>query len=348
MFLIMCQESWGLLLQSAPFVLLGLIMAGLLKAFVPPAMVLAHLGQGRVWSVIKATLVGIPLPLCSCGVLPTAVSLGKQGANRGAVAAFLIATPETGVDSIAASLALLDPLLALARPVAALASAMAAGLTENFWYWQPPVQLSPQPRPIPMTLPPRPLSLHQRLLQGLRYALGEVWSDIAVWFLCGLLIAGVISALLPAGLLANTLGGGLAPMLLMLAAGIPLYICATASTPVAAALILKGLSPGAALVFLLVGPATNLASLTLLWNLWGGAATLRYLAVLSGMALLCGLALDACYQGLGLTAAALVGQSAEFIPSWLEHFSALLLLACSIKPLAMHLRRLSQRFNQEA
>ena len=182
-------------------------------------------------------------------------------------------------------------------------------------------------------------TLGQKLRAGLAYAQGELWADLAGLFLLGILIAGIISALVPEEAMTRYLGGGLSSMLLMLLAGIPLYICATSSTPIAAAMILKGVSPGAALVFLLAGPATNITSLTVLLGILGKRATAIYLAAVAGVAVLAGLALDQAYQGLGLSAQATLGQAGEIIPSWARLAGALLLLIMSIKPVYKIFRR---------
>ncbi|MEW5913687.1 MAG: SO_0444 family Cu/Zn efflux transporter [Thermodesulfobacteriota bacterium] len=343
-FIINClAESWRLLVDSAVYMLLGILAGGLLKMYLSPAIVARHLGQGRVRPVIKAALLGVPLPLCSCGVLPAAASLKQQGANNGATTAFLISTPESGVDSMAITYALLDPLMTLARPLAALATALTAGLAENFLGPARGVAAAPPALSCPvdgccdgLDCPPQEHAQHhtwaQRLRAGLRYALLELWGDLAGWFLVGLVLAGVITTLVPAEVMTRHLGGGLGSMLIMLAVGIPLYICATASTPIAAALILKGVSPGAALVFLLAGPATNVTSLTVLFGLLGRRATFIYLAAIAVMAVLCGLALDQLYAVLGISAQAVVGQAAEIVPDWARLAAAMLLLALSVRP----------------
>lgn len=337
--------SWDLLREAAVYILFGIVAGGLLKVFLSPAYIARHLGQGRVLPVVKAALFGIPLPLCSCGVLPAAAALKKQGANNGATVAFMISTPESGVDSISISYALLDPLLTVARPLAAFASALAAGLVENFW---PRPQEPPGPLPLPLPLlsaavvsAPAPATLAGKFGSGLSYAFGDLWGDIALWFFSGVLLAGLITVLVPEAWITAYLGGGLSGMLLMLLFGIPLYICATASTPIAAAMILKGVSPGAALVFMLVGPATNLASLAVLVKMLGKRATVLYLVVLASSSVGCGLLLDRVYDGLGISARAIIGEAAEIVPESLQWLGALILLALSLKPLG---RALSRRF----
>jgi len=337
-------EAWRLLEDSAVYVLFGLVVGGLLKVFLSPDAVARHLGQGRVRPVFKAALFGIPLPLCSCGVLPAAASLKKQGANNGATAAFMISTPESGVDSMAITYALLDPIMTVARPAAAFVSAVAAGLAENFWGGAGKVLPAPQPDLSCAVgcccdgvacAPDEPAFHHnfsQKIRAGLGYAFGELWSDLAGWFLVGLLLAGIITSLVPDAIMAHYLGGGLPAMLLMLAFGIPLYICATSSTPLAAALILKGVSPGAALVFLLAGPATNITSMTVMLGILGRRAAVIYLAAVAIFAVLCGLALDSLYASLGISAGATLGQAAELVPAWVKLPVAVALLALSVRP----------------
>ncbi len=337
------SQSWQVFLQAAPYILLGLLVGGLLKVFMSPAYVARHLGRGRFMSVIKAALFGIPIPLCSCGVLPAAAALKKQGANNGATTAFLISTPESGVDSISITYALLDPILTVARPVAAFISAFVAGFTENLV--NPPATKTIAPDLScaidnccdGVDCSPKEHARHHSFLEktwyGLKYAATDIWADLVGWFFIGIFLAGLITVLVPDELFATYLGGGLSSMLLMLAFGIPLYICATASTPIAAALILKGVSPGAALVFLLVGPATNITSLSVLIGLLGKRATAIYLVAIAIVAVISGLLLDAVYNSLGINVRAVVGQAAEILPHWFVIGSALLLLVFSVKPL---------------
>jgi len=348
------REAWELLLASSVYIFLGLLASGLLRVFLNPGSVARHLGRGRFRSVFKAALLGIPLPLCSCGVLPAAAALRKQGANRGATSAFLISTPESGVDSIAVTWALMDPIMTVARPVAAFVTAAAAGIVENLFGADPGSPDAPPDLRCPVDgccdgrdCPPERHARHHTFLEkagaGLRFALTDVWGDIAPWFLAGLLLAGFITALVPEQLLGRFLGGGLPSMLLMLAAGIPLYVCATASTPIAASLILKGVSPGAALVFLLAGPATNVTSLTVLAGILGRRATAIYLAAIALFAVLAGLAVDQAYAALGVSARAVLGQASHGVPAWAEGAGAAALLSLSVRPLARSVRRRAHR-----
>ena len=189
-------------------------------------------------------------------------------------------------------------------------------------------------------------SFFEKIKAGIGYAFGDLWEDIAKWFLFGILLAGLITVLIPDDVFSKYLGSGLSAMLLMLAVGIPLYICATASTPIAAALILKGVSPGAALVFLLVGPATNVASLTVITGILGKRATAIYLGTIAVSAVCFGLVVDQVYAGLGISAQAMVGQASEVIPLWGQWAGALLVLALSIKPINGILKSLKARIDR--
>jgi len=336
-------QSWNILLESSVFILFGLIVSGLLRVFLNPGSVSRHLGQGRFKSVFKASLMGIPIPLCSCGVLPAAAALKKQGANNGAVTSFLISTPESGVDSIAITYALMDPIMTVVRPVAAFVTAFAAGITENL-LGKPDTDSPIVPD---LSCPVdgccdgqncRPEvhrnhhSFTEKIQAGFRFAFTDVWADLAVWFLFGLLLSGIITVLIPESVFSRYMGGGMGSMLIMLGVGIPIYICATASTPIAATLILQGVSPGAALVFLMTGPATNVTSLTVLIRVLGKRATGIYLAAIASCAVGFGLLVDWIYAAVGISAQAVVGQAGEAIPHAVELTGAIIILALSVKP----------------
>ncbi|MCF8041732.1 MAG: SO_0444 family Cu/Zn efflux transporter [Desulfarculaceae bacterium] len=337
-------ECWRLLAEASIYIIFGLLVAGLLKAFLSPNFVSRNLGQGKVGPVFKAALFGLPLPLCSCGVLPAAAGLKRQGAGRGAVASFLVSTPETGVDSIALTYALLGPVMAIARPLAAIITALVTGLGMGVLKDKQEQASAPADRTCPVDAccdgvdcAPEAHAHHHSLWQrfgaGLSYARGDLWEDLAAWFWLGIILAGVIAALVPEDFLARYLGGGMGSMLIMLAVGIPLYICASASTPIAAALILKGVSPGAALVFLLAGPATNVTSLTVLVGVLGKRGTALYLVGIALGAVASGLLLDQFFALSGLSPLAVAGAAGEILPDWLRQAGAGFLVLLSIAPL---------------
>lgn len=339
------SEIWWILVESAPFVLFGTFLAGLLYIFLNPETIYRRLSKNTLGSVFTASLFGIPLPLCSCGVLPAAVSLSKQGANKGAVLSFLISTPESGVDSIAVTYALMDPLMTIMRPVAAFVSAIIAGIlgvvTDTSEKNDAPSRPDLTCRvdgccdgvDCPVELHRNHHTVGEKLWSAMKYAFGELFEDFAPWFVIGVIAAGVLTALVPDGFLEHYLGGGILTMLLMLAMGIPIYICATASTPLAAALVLSGVSPGAALVFLLAGPATNAASFSVVAGNLGRRATVIYVATISVVAVAMGLLTDFLYGALNITPRAYAGDVSEFLPDAVKGVLAvgmILLLAVGI------------------
>ena len=298
------HSSWHILQESSVFILFGFFMAGILKALVPDEFIGRHLGKNSFVTVVKSSLLGIPIPLCSCGVVPAAAGLQKQGASKGATASFLISTPETGVDSIAITYALLDPVMTILRPIAAFVTAVCAGtfvnLTDRHEAVEPkgPVGV---PRPNQCgAVTPKKQTMWQRLHGGITYAFTDLLSDIAGWLVVGILIAGVISSFLSPDFVSAYLGDGMFPMVVMLVISIPLYICATASTPIAAALALKGMSPGAAIVLLLAGPATNIATLTVVTRLLGKKVTVIYIMSIVVCSLAIGYATNVLYLWMGM------------------------------------------------
>jgi len=297
------EEGWHVLTQMSPWLLGGFLIAGVLSQVLDAERIGRWLGKGGIKSVVGAALVGAPLPLCSCSVLPVATSLRKEGASRGATSAFLISTPETGVDSVSVTWGLLGPFMALARLVSSVLTAIVTGLA---------VALTPEEEePVTEELPgccmhpeepPAPMDCCETgeeegksdgfARRVLRYAYVDMMDDLAETLLLGLALAALAAALLPAELLDSAVMSGPGSYLLMLVIGVPLYVCASASTPIAAALIAKGLSPGAALVFLLAGPATNLATLAVLKKALGGRAAVVHLSVLAVMTLTFGWLVD--------------------------------------------------------
>ncbi len=338
------RESWDILMESSIYILFGFFVAGLLYIFVSPEKIAKYLGRGKIRSVIYASFWGIPIPLCSCGVLPTAVSLKKQGANNGASIAFLISTPESGVDSIAITYALFDPIMTIARPISAFITGTTAGILENISGSKSEsyVNLTQETCKVDGCCSgdncsedehKRHHSFLEKLWAGLKYAFIDLIGDIAKWLIIGIVIAGLISYLIPPDFVVKYLGGGIQSMIIMLIIGIPLYICATASTPIAAALVLKGMSPGAALVFLLAGPATNTTSIPVITKFLGKKATGIYLATIAVMSLILGLTLDYVYLALGIKAFALSGQVKEIFPASVRIIASLSLILLMINGL---------------
>jgi uncharacterized membrane protein YraQ (UPF0718 family) len=326
--------AWMVFVESAPYMLFGFFIAGIIYVFLKPEKVARYFGGRGVRPVVLSALAGIPIPLCSCGVIPAAAGLKKQGASRGATLSFLISTPETGMDSIPITYALIDPLMTVIRPVAAFFTAVVAGIAESLLGHRDaadrekvlPAAPVPGARQASPATPAARQPLTQKVSTGMRYAFGELLGDIGPWFVFGILLAGLIITLVPDDLINGYLGNPLLAMAAMLVAGIPMYVCATSSTPIAAALILKGLNPGAALVFLLAGPATNVATLSMVSGMLGKRSVAIYLAAIVGCSFAMGLLVDFLYATFQIQPLAVAGQAAELLPEWMKLVSASILM----------------------
>ncbi|MCB5162797.1 SO_0444 family Cu/Zn efflux transporter [Marinomonas algarum] len=330
--MIFLDNFMALFLESAPWLLLGLVMAGLLKVFVPMSWMNQQLGGHGLKSTVKAALFGAPLPLCSCGVIPAAIGLRRAGASKAATTSFLVSTPETGVDSISVSYVLLGPFMAIVRPIAAMSSAILAGLlvgkeekqvvsgSENT-----SIEGCCSQSVAPVTSGSSCCSSRtskpsegvlKKTQAGLVYAATEMLDDTAVWLVTGLVFAALIQTYVPDGFLASW-GNGLLAMLVMMMISVPMYICATASTPVAAGLLLAGVAPGAVLVFMLAGPATNIATLGVVAKELGKRALVGYLGGVLGGALIFGYLVDIAVMHFNIAIVPQIGPEHELTPVWL-------------------------------
>lgn len=283
---------------SAPYLLLGYIIAGVINVYLPASWLTKHLGDNSFSHSVKAAFIGAPLPLCSCGVIPTALGLKRRGASNNATASFLVATPETGVDSIAISYALLGPVFAIFRPVAAIFSAILAGELVRAFSRQ---QLETTAKASGCCCKHSANSestAKKGLVDVFHYGLIKMLADTATWLLIGIVFAALIKAYVPESFFAQW-GSGLLAMLLMVLVSIPMYICATASTPIAVGLLVAGVSPGAVLVFMLTGPATNIATLGIVGKEMGKRGLLAYLVGVIGGAITMGYILDFLFAHYG-------------------------------------------------
>ncbi len=285
------REIFELINSMAPYLLLGFLLAGLMHAFVPQNLYRRYLGGNSFRSVLNAALLGIPLPLCSCGVIPTAMSLRKEGASKGATVSFLISTPQTGVDSIIATYSLIGLPFALLRPLAALVTSLFGGCLVNR-FDDKDVCSTSCAAPSESVDGGVRVSFRQRLQSAFRYAFVEMMQDIGKWLLLGLVVAGLITVFVPDSFFALFADKPLLSMLLVLAFAVPMYLCATGSIPIAVALMLKGLSPGTALVLLMAGPAVNVASMLVISKVMGKKTLLFYLLSIVSGAIAFGLAID--------------------------------------------------------
>jgi uncharacterized protein len=282
-------KSWDVMAIMAPYLLLGFFVAGILSAFVPVSFIERHLGKRGLWQIVKASLLGVPIPLCSCSVIPVAASLRRHGATKGATISFLTSTPQTGVDSIAATWGLLGPLFAVFRMAVAFVTGVICGVvTEAF---TPPSAESAESadecrdESCPTCNPTIGVC---KWKQVFNYGFGTLPRDIGKALLIGIIISGLLGALVPADFFTRYLNSEWLSMLAVMALGIPLYVCSTGSIPIALAMIGMGLSPGAALVFLITGPATNTATIATVLKTMGLRAVVIYLITLAGCSLAAG------------------------------------------------------------
>ena len=360
------NNIWLVFLDTAFWLLIGLLAAGVVKSFIAEDTMKRWVGGHGIGSILRAALFGAPLPLCSCGVLPAAIGLRRAGASKEATVSFLISTPETSIDSVAVTYALMGPVMAIFRPLAALFNAVATGLLTTLVadevvpektssssaleksccsskIQQPEVVSSSccatksEPEhaetrssccSTDKAVKPAP----NKFMLVLSYAGAELLDDISTWLAIGIVLAGIMLTFIPPDWLAQW-GGGFSAMLVMLVVGVPMYICAVASTPVAAGFLLAGVSPGAVLVFLLVGPATNIASFALLKRELGLKVTGVYLFGLSIFSLMMGLLLEWLIMVRGWQIEASLGHAHAMLPGIVSWVSAFILILLAIKPL---------------
>ena len=297
--------------EMAIYLVFGFLVAGALHVFFPDSIVRKHLGKPGILSMIKSTLFGIPLPLCSCGVVPVATSLRRSGASKGATVSFLISTPQIGADSFLLTYSLLGWVFAVFRIVTSILTAILAGLSLLLFDQDTAEQKQADTQNAAQT------TSAQRMKELPSYIEYELFGSIAGTLLIGVFVAGLIGALLPEGFFMLYFNYPFLSMLVMLAVGIPMYVCASASTPIAASLVLKGLNPGAALVFLLTGPATNAVNLSTVSSIIGKKSTALYLASISIAALVMGYLFNLLIGRIGMETILQTHQH-EMLPSWLK------------------------------
>ncbi|MBE0350530.1 SO_0444 family Cu/Zn efflux transporter [Pseudoalteromonas lipolytica] len=370
------NNFWQLFLLSAPWLMLGLLIAGLLNVYLPANFLNRHLGKEGLWTTIKAAFIGAPMPLCSCGVIPAAIGLRRAGASKSATTAFLVSTPETGVDSVSVSYVLLGPFMAIIRPIAAVCSAIAAGVlvgkdheihsqhkhqaataddnSAGCCSSNTAAEVKKEPSCCSSNTSAEvkkessgfstedsasikadrccksekpSLSIESRVAKfkrAIRFSCNKLLEDTMVWLVIGLFFAALVQTYVPESYLSQW-GSGIFAMLVVILISIPMYICATASTPIAAGLLLSGVSPGAVLVFMLAGPATNIATLGVVGKELGKRAVFAYLTGVIGMALLFGFLTDYLVDEFGFVVAPMMGTEHEVLPHWLSLASGIIL-----------------------
>ncbi|KZN59605.1 hypothetical protein N473_25605 [Pseudoalteromonas luteoviolacea CPMOR-1] len=442
------NNFWQLFVISAPWLMLGLLLAGLLNVFIPKGFLQRHLGKEGLWTTIKAALIGAPMPLCSCGVIPAAIGLRRAGGSKSATTAFLVSTPETGVDSISVSYALLGPFMAIIRPIAAVTSAITAGLlvgrdnhdevdkkasenasgnhtsccaneseaTVSACTTQPATSKKEEKEAACCAKAPQVVAsacvtqsetanektssccnkepavamvesssccsteqamqdsapklereqasccavenkkfesevstccsskakggsrLLSKLWQAVKFSCNKLLSDTMVWLLIGIFFAALVQTFVPTAFLAQW-GEGILAMVVVILISIPMYICATASTPIAAGLLLAGVSPGAVLVFMLAGPATNVATIGVVAKELGRRAVIAYITAVTGVAIVFGFLTDFLVSHFGFEVSAMAGHEHQLLPSWMSQLMALVLVMLMLRLFAMDIMK---------
>ncbi len=361
----------ALSLEASPWLVLGLVIGGLMKSLIPTAFLQRHLSGSGLPSIVKAALLGAPLPLCSCGVIPAALGLRRAGASKPATVSFLVSTPETGIDSVSISYALLGPFMAIVRPIAAITSAITAGLLVGRSEDNAPVSAIASDAetsccsskeevveeasccstesvaikkeedlsgvkelgsccPSSSNEEPKPVGIMKKSWDGIVYSFTDLFDKVLFWLVIGLVFAALVKTFIPVTFLAEW-GSGLPAMLIMLVVGIPMYVCATASTPIAAGLLLAGVSPGVAMVYLMAGPATNISTLGVIGKELGRRSLIAYLTGVSVVALLTGFIVDYLVGLWNIDVQAQISHSHDMVPSVIAWASLLVLVAVVIK-----------------
>ncbi|QSS97834.1 SO_0444 family Cu/Zn efflux transporter [Psychroflexus sp. ALD_RP9] len=342
---------WDLTIEMAPYLLLGFLIAGLLNGVFTKNWLQRKLGKPGFASSIKAALFGIPLPLCSCGVIPTGVSFHKNGASKGATTSFLISTPQTGVDSILITYALMGWAYAIIRPVIAFVTGVFGGfIADNYVLSEQINAPKCDDNSCSSCEVEDSASKKQTWFNRIfRYAFVTFLQDISRYLVLGLALAALITVAVPDSLFTEYVDQAWLNMLIVLIASVPLYVCATASVPIAAALLLKGISPGAAIVFLMAGPATNIATFTVLWNTIGKKTTLVYLSSIIGGALFFGFLIDytlpETLYNYFLPITTITEQHQHILPHWLMIGSGIILIYLIIQ--AEVIRYIPQKQNSK-
>lgn len=333
------KDFIAILNEMSPYLLLGFLFAGILKVVFPQNFIDKYFGKTNLKSVIYSTILGIPLPLCSCGVIPTSISFYKSGMSKGATVSFLISTPQTGLDSILVTYSLLGLPFAILRPFVALFTGVLGGAVSNFWEKPKPILIEKLDSKTQKNCScdscecsedkrEKTIRKHSKIYEMFKYAFVDFLQDISKWLIIGLLLAAFISVLVPNDFFEQFIGSQVLEMIMILLVSIPLYVCATASVPIAAILMTKGLSAGAALVFLMAGPATNAATITVLRNTLGKRSMWIYLISIITGALFFGTIINQFLPSswFDILHFGEHHQHHEMLPSWLEWGSSLLLI----------------------
>ncbi len=396
-------NTYYLALDASFWLVIGLFIGGLFKTLIPTEFLQRHLSTEGFGSIIKAAILGAPLPLCSCGVIPAAMGLREAGASKSATTSFLVSTPETGVDSVFITYAMMGPFMAVVRPITALFSAITAGTLVNVFDTDNPQPVvtdkhemssccssktedkieeklkssccssktevieeasccstqdvkqtsccsqekqevkessccSSEKEQVQETSccssshkePHEQVTTLSKIINGVKYAFTDLLDNIIFWLVIGIVFAAIVQTFVPSDTLIKY-GSGWLGMLVMLLVGIPMYVCATASTPLAAGFLLAGISPGAVIVFLLAGPATNMATLGIINKQMGKRTMWLYLVGIMSTALISGFVVNYLVNLWHIDLSQHLTMSHGHVPEWMQLASFILLLALSLR-----------------
>lgn len=325
-------EVWKLIIEMAPYLLFGFVMAGLLHILIPQRKIYKYLSKPNFGSVVRAALLGVPLPVCSCGVIPLAAHLKKQNASDGSTLSFLVSTPTSGVDSFFATYSLLGPIFAIVRPIAAFTSGIFVGVFSNIISTKSRSKLEDEKFSCNICdiSQPHTHTLWEKIRRVFTYAFFDLVEDTGKWLFIGLILGGLITFLIPEAFVGSYLGIPYIAYIVMLLIGTPMYVCATGSIPIAASLVLKGMAPGAALVFLIVGPATNTATLSFVGGKLGVKSLIVYLISIITTALIFGILFDYVLH-ISVSEILVSMREGFHLPMWIKTLAGIILIALLIR-----------------
>ena len=311
------NEVSQLFIMMSPYLIMGFMISGILYIYTSKELITKNVGNPGLMSIIKASILGVPMPLCSCGVIPVATSMHKRGATKGATLSFLISTPQTGVDSILLTLNQMGPQFAIIRPIIALITGIIGGFigekfTENDLEYNSKSNYTHG---------------NKKFIDGIKYAFITLPQDIINPLIKGILISGLIAILVPSDFFASYNINGLMAMILIGITSVPIYVCATASVPIAMVLISKGLDPGAAFVFLMAGPATNAATISVIMNSLGKKIVYIYIAVIFISAIIFGTLINLFLDPASIPNHSGHNHSHNLIWDWFSNISIYMMLA---------------------
>ena len=337
--MVVLEKILYIALSAAPWIIIGFFLAGLIKGFIPDTALRRYVGGTGLISIVKAAFIGMPLPLCSCGAVPTAMSLHRGGTGSGPATAFLISTPGIGADSLTITYALLGPVMTAARVIGSIITAVVTGMLVSAGSVKSgnysPIEECGECCSGGCSSASKngELPISEKFTSGLKYSFTELLDDMSRWLFGGIVLAGCIIALVPPSFLASY-GSGVGAKFIFAFAGIPMYICAAAATPIAAAMLITGVSPGTVLVFLLAGPVTSMATLGIYHKELGRPALIRYIAGIMFSVICLGIIFDTALNFFMIDIQVLAAAAVtDGIPLYVEWTGLIILIILSIKPL---------------